>query len=171
MAPDFLAVGEILRPQGLRGEIKLKPLTDDPGRFFDLQRVRVGEETSPRALHCLRVQEGFAYIRLEGVYSREAVEALRGTLLYVAREDAVPLPSDANFICDLVGLRATDTEGTDFGTLTDVLQPGGVDVYVFSTPKGEMMLPALKKTVLKVDLENKTILLDAESVRETAVID
>lgn len=168
--PDtpYLIVGEILRPQGLRGELKIKPYTDDPARFFDLKRVRVGEEAM-RTIHCNRVHEGYAYVRLEGVYSREAADAMRGILLYILRDDAVTLPEDTDFICDLEGCHATDTEGTDHGTLAEVLQPGGVDVYVFRGPKGELMVPALKRVVLTVDTKAKTILLDAEGLRETAV--
>ncbi len=167
MISEYLVVGEIVRPQGLRGEIKVKPLTDDPDRFFDLRRVRVGNDT--RTLHCLRVQEGFVYARLEGVYSREAAEGLRGTLLYVHRDEAVALPEDTEFICDLIGCEATDTEGKVHGVLADVLQPGGADVYVFKGPEGDLMVPALKRVVLTVDVRAKRILLDAEGLRETAV--
>ncbi len=167
MLDAFLAVGEIVRPQGLRGELKIKPLTDDPDRFFDLKRVLINGE--PRAIKCTRVQEGFAYARLEGVYSREAAESVRGALLYVAREDAVALPEDAEFICDLIGCEAVDTEGVARGRLTDVLQPGGADVYVFTGPDGETMVPALKRVVLEVDVREKRMLLDAQGLRETAV--
>ena len=164
---DYLIVGEIARPQGLRGELKIKPFTDNPDRFFDLKRIRINGVM--RSLHCLRVHEGYAYIRLEGVYSREAADAVRGALLYVHRDEAVQLPEDTNFICDLVGCVATDTEGVNHGKLAEVLQPGGTDVYVFKGPKGEMMVPALKKTVLEVDVVEKRILLDAQGLRETAV--
>ncbi len=167
MLDAFLAVGEIIRPQGLHGELKIKPLTDSPDRFFDLKRIRLNG--AMRALHCLRVQEGFAYVRLEGVYSRDAADALRGTLLYVPREEAVPLPEDAAYICDLIGCAAVDTEGVSHGVLADVLQPGGVDVYVFRGERGELMVPALKRTVLSVDVNAKHILLDAQGLRETAV--
>ena len=168
MLEEYLAVGEILRPQGVRGELKIKPLTDNPDRFFDLRHVRLGDEE--RALHCLRVNDGFVYARLEGVYSREAAEALRGKLLYVHRDEAVPLPEDTEFICDLIGCQATDTEGVEHGVLADVLQPGGCDVYVFKGPRGELLVPALKKVVLTVDVREKRIVLDAQGLRETAVL-
>lgn len=168
MRATYLAVGEIVKPQGLRGELKIKPLTDDPERFYDLRSVRMREKTC--ALHCLRVHEGFVYARIEGVYSREAAEALRGELLYVHRDNAVELPEDTEFVCDLIGCEATDTEGVAHGVLTDVLQNGGaVDVYVFTGKKGELMVPALKKTLLQVDVLAKRIVLDADSLRETAV--
>ena len=167
MLDEYLAVGEIVRPQGLRGEVKIKPMTDDPGRFFDLARVRLGDRMC--AFHCQRVQEGFVYARLEGVYSRESAEALRGALLYVHRDDAVPLPEDTDFICDLIGCEAVDTEGVAHGALRDVFQPGSVDIYVFRNEKGDLMVPALKRVVLEVDVEKKRILLDAGGLRETAL--
>lgn len=167
MLDDYLVIGEIVRPQGLHGELKIKPLTDDPERFFSIKRIRLQDEM--RTLHCLRVHGGFAYVRIEGAYSRTAAEAMRGLLLSIPREEAVPLPEDTDFICDLIGCRATDTEGVDHGVLSDVLQPGGVDVYVFKGDKGELMVPALKKTLLEVDVRKKIIRMDAESLRETAV--
>jgi len=168
MLEQYLAVGEILRPQGVRGELKVKPLTDDPQRFFDLSKVRVGEKEL--TLHCLRVHDGYVYVRLEGVYSREAAEELRSQLIYVSREDAVKLPEDTNFICDLVGCEAVDTEGVRHGKLTEVLQNGAADVYVFKGVKGELLVPALKRVVLEVHVEEKRILLDAQGLRETAVL-
>lgn len=167
MLSEYLAVGEIIRPQGVRGELKIRPLTDDPNRFLTLARVYFGDEM--RQIRCVRVHEGFAYVRLEGVYSREAADALRGQLFYVHREDAVPLSEDENFICDLIGCVATDSEGQNHGTLVEVLQPGGADVYVFRSEKGDLMVPALKKSVLSVDVQEKRILLDAQALQETAV--
>lgn len=167
MLDEYLVIGEIVRPQGLRGELKVKPYTDNPDRFFDLKRIRVGGEM--RSLHCLRTHEGHVYIRLEGIYSREAADGMRGALLEVHRDEAVPLPEDTDFICDLIGCAAVDTDGVEHGVLKEVLQPGGVDVYVFAGPKGELMVPALKKVVLSVDVRAKRILLDAANLAETSV--
>lgn len=129
--------------------------------------MRIGEEF--RQIHCLRVHEGLVYARLEGIYSREAADAMRGALLYVHRDEAVPLPEDTDFICDLIGCEATDTEGVPHGALVEVLQPGGADVYLFRGEKGTLMVPAIKRVVLEVDVKAKRILLDAEGLRETAV--
>lgn len=167
MLDEHLIVGEVARPQGLRGELKIRPFTDNPDRFFDLKRIRINGEM--RTLHCLRVHEGYAYIRLEGVYSREAAEEMRGALLYIHRDEAVPLDEDTEFICDLIGCEATDTEGVAHGKLAEVLQPGGTDVYVFAGAKGRLMVPAIKRVVLEVDVLAKRMLLDAQGLRETAV--
>jgi len=169
MLAEYLAIGEIVRPQGVRGEIKVRPLTNDPQRFFDLNQVRVGEGAE-KQIHCLRVQDGYVYVRIQDVYSREAAEELRGALLFVRREEAISLPPDTEFICDLMGCEATDTEGAAHGRLVDVLQTGGVDVYTFRSDAGDLMVPALKKTILEVDVTNKRMLLCAQAVRETAVL-
>jgi len=170
MLSPFLAVGEIVKPQGIRGELKIKPLTDDPERFFDLRSVRILDQQ--RALRCRRAHDGFVYAAVEGVYTREAAEALRGALIYIPREQAVSLPNDTDFVCDLIGCAATDTTGVSYGVLTEVLQNGGaVDVYVFQGEKGRLLAPALKKTMLSVDVVGKRILLDADSLRETAVLE
>ena len=92
-------------------------------------------------------------------------------MLYVDRAHAVPLDEDSCFLCDLYGLRGVDNSGRDLGTLKDVLQPGGNDVYIFNGPMGEVLVPALKSVVLKVDLEKGEMLLDAARLNEVAVFD
>ena len=167
MMDNTLIVGEVLRPQGLRGEVKVKPLTDDPDRFFDLRRVFLrGEEKRCR---CLRVHEGYAYLQIDGIFSREAAEGIRGEMLRIRREDAVKLPENAEFICDLIGLRGVLTGGGEIGKITDVLQPSANDVYVFNGPRGEVLVPALKSVVVRVDLAAGTILLDSARMAEVAV--
>ena len=134
MMEDTLVVGEVLRPQGLRGEVKVKPLTDDPDRFFALRRVFLrGEEKRCR---CLRVHEGYAYLQIDGIFSREAAEGIRGDALRIRREDAVKLPENAEFIGDLIGCQAVDTEGRIWGELKDVLQPGEPLRRVRPPPRG-----------------------------------
>lgn len=171
MLTPYLIVGEILKPQGVRGEIKVRPITNDPQRYFDMDCVylKQGEAYKARAMHCVRVHDGFVYITMEGGDSREAVDPLRGALLYVPREAAVELSEDEEFICDLIGCVAFDRAGERIGTLREVLQPGANDVYVFDTPQGEMLLPALRRVVLEVDVQNARMVLDEEALPELAV--
>lgn len=170
MLDAYLVIGEIVKPQGIRGEVKLRPMTDDPRRFEGMKRAyrKVGEDFEPMDIQVSRVHEGLVYLYVSGIESREAAETLRGTLLYIDRAHAVK-QEGAEFICDLIGCEAVDTAGQRIGVLTEVLQPGGNDVYRFQTPKGLMMLPALKRVVLEVDVAHKTMLLDAERMAEMAV--
>ena len=102
---------------------------------------------------------------------RDAAEKLRGNFSTSTRAHAVELDEDTNFLCDLIGLHGVDDEGGDLGTLRDVLQPGGNDVYVFEGPRGEVLVPALKSVVKKVDLEAGEMVLVAARLREVAVFD
>ena len=75
------------------------------------------------------------------------------------------------FICDLIGCHGADDEGRDLGELVDVMQPGGNDVYVFRGPLGEVLVPALKDVVLRVDVREKQMLFKAKRLNEVAVFE
>lgn len=167
---DEVNVGEIVKPQGIRGEVKVRA-GGFSERLAQLQSVRLKTRGGERAYRVLggRAGGGFAYLRLEGVADRDAAEALRGAGVFVAREDAA-LGEDENFISDLIGLTAVDTQGRRIGRLTDVLRPNAVcDVYAFDTPRGEMLLPALKRAVVRVDVAEGVMVLDERALSEMAV--
>ncbi len=167
----YLLIGTVIKPQGVKGEVKVKPETDDPARFLELTQVyvREGAGYATRAMTCTRVHDGFVYLQFAGASDRDAAEALRGLVLYIDRAHATALPQDAEFICDLLGCEAFDQEGQRIGKLVDVLQPGANDVYVLDTPRGELMLPALKRVVLSVDVRAKRMVLDAAALAEVGV--
>ena len=172
MQTEYLQIGEIVRPQGIRGEVKLRAMTSDPGRYARLETVYLLENGSYRAVRVLsgRAQQGFAYLKLDGVNDRNQAEALRGRGVFVDRAHAIELGEDENFVCDLIGLQAVDTQGAPLGTLRDVLSPNAVcDVYVFDTPRGELMIPALRRVVREVDLDAGRIVLDEAVLPEVAV--
>ena len=174
MQSEYLLIGEITRPQGVRGEMRVRPYTDDPMRFEDLDEVYVkrGDKYEARGITFVRLNsDDVVIIRMDGVGDASAVEALRGEKLYVDREHAVELPENADFIVDLIGCRVTDDEGNDYGKITDVMQPGGNDVYVISGKRGEVLVPALKSVVISVDTKAGEMLLSAARMREVAVVE
>ncbi len=173
MLSTHLLIGEISRPQGIRGEVKVRPITCDVDRFFDLDYVflKRGEEYVMREVEVSRVDDDAVYMTFEGVDDRDTAEKLRGEMLYIDREHSVELGEDENFICDLIGCVGTDTSGRSLGKMTDVMQPGGNDVYVFKGPLGEVLVPALKSVVVEVNVEEKRILFDAKRLSEVAVFD
>ena len=169
----YLAVGEVLKPQGIRGEIKVKPLTNDPMRFEDASVLYLEDKGAytPLQARFVRFDGSAVYLQLEGISDRNAAEALRGRLLYVDRAHAVELDEDEYFIVDLIGLEGVDSEGRSLGTLTEVMQPGGNDVYVFldKARRVETLVPALKSVVLFTDIEGGKMLLDAKRLQEVSV--
>jgi 16S rRNA processing protein RimM len=87
----------------------------------------------------------------------------------VDRAHARPLPEDEVFIADILGAKAFDTKGNPVGVLKDVLTPGGVDVFVFKTPKGTLMTPGLKDVLQEVNVEEGRIVLNEVRLAEVSL--
>ncbi len=170
---DYLSIGQVLRPQGLKGQVKIRPDTDDPGRFSALDAVYIQDKAGgfvPLAISAVSQRGGFVYLNLGEDNTVEAAQLRRGLMLYVPRELAVPLGEHENFITDLIGCRMVDTEGALIGTVVDVLQPGANDVYVVQTPQGSLLVPALLQVVLEVDVASKHMLVDAQRLWEVSLV-
>ena len=171
MKQEYLLLGEIVRPQGIRGEVKVRHYTDDPERFYDLDVVflKRGESYDEVNVEDARVQGDDVYLKLEGVDDRNEAEKLRSIQLWVDRDNAVELGEDEVFIADILGAKAFDTKGNQLGVLRDVLTPGGVDVFVLKTPKGNLMFPALKEVLLEMNAEEGKLVLDENKLEEVAL--
>lgn len=161
-----LTIGNIAKPQGVRGEVKISPLTDDVNRFSRLKKVYVADKAYD--VQSSKVLPNGVFIKLSGVDDRNAAELLRGNDVQVDREDAVKLPKDRYFIVDVIGCEVY-TDDTRIGKLVDVLQYGAADVYVLSTAKGRAMIPAIDRILKTVDVDNKKIILDTEAFDDLAV--
>lgn len=170
---EYLLIGEITKPQGVQGELKLRPITCDPSRFENMNYAFLKEGEGYRRVNISvrRAGADAVFLRMEGVNTRNDAEEMRGTMLYIDRAHAVELDEDSTFICDLMGLKGVLTDGGEIGKIIDVMQPGGNDVYVFKGKRGEVLVPALKSVVVKVDLAAGEMLLDAERMAEVAVYD
>ena len=173
MLSEERMIGEITKPQGVRGEVKVRPCTCDPERFDGLEVVYIkkGERYAPINVTVNRLTPDAVFMNVEGVADRDQAEKLRGTMIYIDRAHAVALDDDTTVLCGLYGLAGAVNDGRDLGRLTDVMQPGGNDVYVFKGPLGEVLVPALKSVVLSVDLEKGVMLLDGARLDEVAVFE
>ena len=173
MLSEYLMIGEITKPQGVRGEVKVRPCTCDPERFEGLDTVYIEKDGgyAPLKITVNRLGADAVFMNVEGVTDRDTAEALRGTLLYIDRAHAVALDEDSNFLTDLYGLRGVVDDGRDLGKLTEVMQPGGNDVYIFKGPLGEVLVPALRSVVAAVDLDAGEMRLNGKRLDEVAVFD
>ena len=172
MLTPYFCIGEVLKPQGIRGEAKVKPYTDDPEsfrRWTTLYR-KEGEGWTPIASRFSRVHDGFVYLTLEGCSRPEDVEKLRGLELWIDRDHATPLPEGMFYLADLMGCEAVDEAGKSLGKLTDILQHGPTDVYVFKAPNGKTwMAPALPDAFPEKDVERGIIRVNSARLKEVAV--
>lgn len=165
MADGCVVIGKAGAPHGLRGEVRVIPLTDFPERFESLREVFIGE----RVFHVEHVHyhRQFVLLTLAECTSREAAAKLTGGLLRVAREDAAPLAEGEFYTFDIIGLAVLDMAGERLGEVTNVLKTGSNDVYVVKKPDGaELLVPALKKVVREIDIAGGFLRVDLQEELE-----
>lgn len=151
---DVLKVGKIVNTHGLKGEMKVIPLTDDPKRYKELEVVLI-DGVERKILGC-KFQKDRVIVKIEGVDSIEEAEKYKNKYMEIHREDAVELEEDCYFIADLIGCEVVDTEGKNLGKIYEVLQTKNNDVYWIREPK-ELLIPVLLEIVLDIDMENRKI--------------
>jgi 16S rRNA processing protein RimM len=157
---DWILIGRTAGVFGLRGDIKLEPLTDFPERFKTLDVIHLGpgreewtvERTRPHGKHVL--------LKLRGVDDADAASELRGREAFVPRTEAMPLPAGHYLLEDLVGVDVATADGKKVGTVADVLRTGSNDVYVVRTARGEVLVPGIRDAVLELDLSARRMVID-----------
>lgn len=165
----YLRIGCIVRAHGVHGAVKLTPTTDVLERFRGLSHAYLEERGAVRPVKVsdVRLLNDAVALRIEGVDSVEAATALRGAYLCVDRAHAVSLPKDTYFVTDLIGCETSDTAGKTYGRVTDVLETGANDVYVIEN--GKLMVPALKRVLHEVAVEEQRIVFDAAVLSEVGL--
>lgn len=149
----LIIIGRILGVHGIKGELKVQPLTDEPGRFYDLDEVILIHDkaaTDYKITNC-RLHKNNVLLFLENVKNRNEAEALIGREVGIPRELAVALSEDEFFIEDLLGLPVYN-DGVLLGKITDVMQAGGVDVYTITADKKVYCVPARKLYFTKINV-------------------
>ncbi|MDR1217607.1 MAG: ribosome maturation factor RimM [Oscillospiraceae bacterium] len=156
MGPELIETGEIVRAQGVRGEVRVAPWADSPEFLLGFDRFYVDGE--PRRVVSARVHGNTVVIAFDGVTDAAGAEALRGKTVWLDRSDA-RLEDGERFIADLIGLRAIDTrDGGEFGVVRDVLKLPHGDVYVVEDGAGrEILIPSEREFVRGVDVSGGTI--------------
>ncbi len=162
--PSYLVVGQVLRPHGVRGEVRVKIITAHPERleqhtYFYLAPPDSPEAVQRYAVEKLRSHKGTLLLKLGGCDDRDAAEELRGMLVQVRIEEAIPLEEGEYYYFQLIGVRVETESGEWIGQVTEVLETGANDVYVVRGPRGEVLLPAVDNVVLKLDLELKQMVV------------
>lgn len=154
MKNPFLEAGRVVGTHGVRGELRVEPwcdsarfLTGFSAFYWDGGREKVRVVSS-------RPHKNLLLLKLEGVDTVEAGDALRGRVLYLAREDA-KLPEGRYFVQDLMGLSAVDADtGRVYGKVTDVFPTGSNDVYQVTDEAGrDYLVPAIREVIVRVDVD------------------
>ena len=161
---EYLEVGQCVSTHGVKGELKVKPLTDDITRFSKLKKIymSIKEELIEFPIEEVRYNKNMVLLKLKGIDSMEKAEEYRGNYLKINRKDAVKLPKDSYFIIDLIGLNVYCEENDELlGKIDDIYNTGSNDIYVVKdeTTGKQILLPGIKDVIRKVDIENRRIIV------------
>jgi len=160
---DKILIGTILRPQGIKGELKINPITDDINRFNKLKEVYI--DGVLRKVLSARVAAGEVFVYIDKVINRNDAELMRGKEIYIDKKDAV-IPKGRFLISDIIGC-GIFANGELIGKMTGVLQYAKTDTYVAKDLKNkEFMFPALSDVILEIDIVNKKIVINKKRFLE-----
>ncbi len=158
-----VTIGKIIKPFGVRGEVKVFPLTDSPARFQELEEVMIQIKEERRLRYRLlqvRLRPPFVYVAFEGINCREDADEIRGGLIQIRESERISLPAGEYFQSDLVGLEVYQVDGAYLGAITEIIETGVNDLFVVKEGKREVMVPALRKIVKLIDLEQNRMEID-----------
>ena len=163
---EKIAVGLVVKPQGIKGELKVRPLINDPDWLSTLKYVYISGEDGKRAVLSVSVRFGFAYIMLDGIADMSTAELFRDKELLVLKEDAYKPGADEYFIEELIDLKIMSADGTMLGRVKRVENFGASDVITAHTIWGEVMFPFLGHIVLDINLTDEQMTVDKEKLLE-----
>ena len=163
---QMLKIGLIVKPQGIKGEVKIQPLTDDINRFKKLKEVVI-DDKNYRVLKAT-VGGGTVFLALSGIADRDTAETFRGKFLFVTRENAVPLPKGRYFIADVIGCAVKTDAGELVGTVKEITS-SRTDIFTVSTVDNRIMrFPFLKDLVISVDVSEKIVTVNSKRLLEVS---
>lgn len=159
---EYLEIGKIVNTSGLKGLLKVMPLTDDITRFEDLETIyiQIGKDLVEKKIEDVRYIKNMVLLKLEGIDNIDEAEKYKNLYIKINKKDAIELPEDSYLIVDIVKCDVYTEEGELLGKMIDVLDTGSNDVYVVKNSEGkEILLPAIKEVIKSVDISNKKIIV------------
>lgn len=158
---EYTIIGKIIGSHGIKGDVKVYPLTDFTDRFLELKKAYISDEKIQVKVKSAKIHKGLALLRFEDLEDINKILHFKDQYLYVDDEDKVILPENFFFISDLIDCKVYNTKEIYIGTVTNVIKNAANDVYVINPNKGrEFLIPAVKTFVKFVDIENKKIIID-----------
>ena len=157
----YLVVGEILKPFGFRGEVKIKLITDYPANLIKQKTVYIGDKARAFQVERARLHSQYILMKFIGFDTDTSVAKLRGELVQIPQANAAKLKKNQYFHHQIIGLNAVTTSGEPLGVVEEILETGANDIYLVRTPADkEILLPAIKSVIKKIDLDTKTITVE-----------
>ncbi len=161
--PDYVAVGIVERARGLRGQVKVKPLTDEPARFERLREVRVelvsGEA---RRLHirAVTILGASVYLRFDEIDNKDEADGLAGAYINIRYDEILPVENNTFYHFEVIGFEVVTSKGEFVGTVQKVMDLPANDVLMILGKGREYLVPVVKDVIKKVDRNNAQIVIE-----------
>jgi 16S rRNA processing protein RimM len=161
-ATDWATVGQIVALFGVRGELKVRLLTDIPNRFAELQTVYVGGNHTSYSIQSVRPYKGeMVVLKLSGIDDANAAAPLCTQELFIPLSELAPLPPDSYYQHDILGLQVFTLDGQELGQIVEIIVTGSNDVYSVKKSDGsQVLIPAIKDVIKQIDLIRRTMYID-----------
>lgn len=154
---NYFVVGNIVNTQGIKGEVRVMPTVDDVARFKLLDHIFVDRKGNIKEYEVenVRFHKQFVLLKLKGVDDMNTAETLKGTVVKITEDMAVPCEEDEYYIKDIYDMNVVTVDGEELGVISDVIFTGANDVYAVKDNNGkEILIPAIKDCIVSVDVEN-----------------
>jgi len=159
---ELYLTGIILKPKGLRGEVKVEPITDFPESFLSRKEYFAGKSVD--SVERLTVKKaalagGFAWLFFEGIDSMEKADAVSGWKLFVTEEQLLPQPDNRAYLHEIIGMKVLDRSRSEVGTVTNLLAMPAHDVYEVQVGERKILLPAIDEFVEEFNLREQYMVI------------
>lgn len=159
---DLLEIGQIVNSYGIKGFLKVVPLTDDITRFEKLESIYIEKNKTleTKTIEQVKYHKNLVLLKVKEIDDIDQALMYKNCYIKINRKDAVKLPEDFYFIVDLIGVEVYTQEGELLGNLVDVFPTGSNDVYVVKDNLGkQILLPAIGEVIKQVDIPNKRMVV------------
>ena len=157
---EYFEIGQIVNTFGIKGEVKVKPYTDDIQQFKKLKTILVEKNKATTEMKIVEAKfhKEMVLLKLEGVDDMNEAEKLKGASIKIHRKDARKLDKDEYFIADILGSDVYTDTGSYLGKVDDIYNSGAQDIYVVKDELGkQILLPSIKEVILDIDIEKQKV--------------
>ncbi|MBR1443534.1 MAG: 16S rRNA processing protein RimM [Firmicutes bacterium] len=157
MAERYFVIGKIVNTQGIKGEMRLLPSTDNIERIGELESVFIEKKGKLEEfeIQSTRAHKQFILLKLKGVDDMTSAEKFKNSDVKIPESMSVPCEEDEYYISDLYDMEVFTEDDEYLGILSDIIFTGANDVYVVKDDEKEILIPAIKKCIINVDVKEK----------------
>lgn len=160
--PDYTWIGTVVGVHGVRGELKVNPLTDTPEYYQSIKEVFVEQKGRLQSMtvEFIRIHKKHWLIKLAVISDRDLAESYRHFRLFLPDTSLRPLEDGEYFIHQLIGCQVEDLAGTVLGVVDHILEAGHQNLYVVKSETGEFLIPSGANIIQEVLVRERRVRID-----------